>query len=74
MKIQSYCEHKNKAEELEAVYIEGTPSELKRLARFFEHCANALTDSKDSFGHAHLQDFERGSNPRKPDMVVVKNL
>jgi hypothetical protein len=74
MKIKAYRKKDNKAVELETIYIEGTAPELRRLAKFFDHCSNALTDSTENFGHAHLQDFERNEYPRKPDIVIAERL
>lgn len=61
-----------KHDEVKAVYFIASPETLRRLARFFERCADGIEDNRKAFGHAHLQDFERHEGPRIPDVIVAE--
>lgn len=61
MKIHGYVDEGLNPEdivpaELAEIAMVATPEELRRIARFFEYCANGMEARGRSWGHAHLSD------------------
>ncbi len=79
MKPAAYGYPKRKASEhglveLSEVTLAGTPSELRRIAKFIAHCAEEIERSGAGFGHSHLQDesdLKRDWDDSATDMIVV---
>lgn len=43
-------------DELAEITLVATPEELRRIARFLEHCANGMESRGKSWEHEHLSD------------------
>jgi hypothetical protein len=60
--------------ELSEVTLAGTPSELRRIAKFIALCADEIDRSGAGFGHSHLQDesdLKSGWDDSATDIIVV---
>ena len=60
--------------ELSEVTLAGTPSELRRIAKFIAQCADEIDRSAAGFGHSHLQDeadLKRRWDDSATDIIVI---
>ena len=72
MKIFGYSKDAGKKlRELAEVSVQADAKELRRLARFIDHCANCIENDSDqgSWEHEHIIDFF--ADHVGPDVVVV---
>ena len=56
------------------ITILASPSELRRIGQFMARAADFLEKHDKDYGHEHLQDFERGSNSKYPDIIIGQAL
>ncbi|WP_028453937.1 Imm32 family immunity protein [Chitinilyticum litopenaei] len=64
MKIHGYADQGLPAEdivpaELAEITLVATPEELRRIARFLEHCAQGMESRGKAWQHEHLSDRDR---------------
>ena len=77
MKIFGYSSDAQMAESrqplsLAEITICASPSELRLIARFFEHCAIEMDRMGKVYDHIHLSDCEK-SFESSPHLVVVRD-
>ena len=64
MKIHGYATEEQSVEnlipsELAEITLVATPEELRRIAKFLEHCASEIEECGKSWGHEHLSDIDK---------------
>jgi len=74
IKIQARWERSASPQNLGGIYPQGNPGETRRPPRFLDYREDGILISDKKFGHARLQDFERGSRKRHPDVIVASKL
>jgi len=71
MKLYAYLnDDLTNLRELEEVSVQATAKELRRLARFIDHCATCIEKEGQSWEHEHIIDFF--ADHAGPDVVVTR--
>lgn len=65
MKVHGYAKEEQDVEnlipsELAEITLVASPDELRRIAKFLDHCASGMELSGKSWCHEHLSDKDKG--------------